>query len=423
MQKMILLFLVSLFIVCEAGTCSIGRREARKRQISRISNLQETQVVVDAKYIGSFDDGFRFVVQQTWSKHNGGLRVMDEITVQSNDEKLTTCFGELRMGDAYILMLQPASGEGIPLYDIIEPAVESRKPKHRHRIYESLCEEIDGVCLMRVNMPGREILYRNSMMILQCAVESVAEVTSVTWYKDGSEVNTPIYKKAGLFVQENSLFDSVVVVTTASQVHNGRYQCVAENAAGQSATGTTAVVVLGPNRESHFTTCADPSYCMNGGTCRVFIGDVTEPLCECPGGFMGERCEITDEDFTLGGPMGVGSAKDMEDQLSKMTITVIVMSASLVCIVIFAIVYVTYMRRKLAPQKVLWKSAQLKSETTELNAAKRSESMKSNNDIESGGRPKLQRSFGQIDRRSNISDSRPASTLSFSTRPRLSGSS
>uniref|UniRef100_H2XJP2 Uncharacterized LOC100186047 n=2 Tax=Ciona intestinalis TaxID=7719 RepID=H2XJP2_CIOIN len=246
MQKIILFFLVSILVVCEAGKCSIGQREARKRQTSRMSNLQQTHVVVDAKYIGRFDDGFRFVVQQTWSKHNGGLHVMDEFTGQSNDKKINTCFEELRMGDAYILMLEPVSGGGIPLYDIIEPAVASRKQKHRHRIYESLCEEVDGVCRMRINMPARGIFYRNSMMILQCAVESVSEVTSVTWYKDGSEVNTPIYRKAGLFVQENSLYDSIVVITTASQVHNGRYECVAENAAGQSATGTTAVVVLGP---------------------------------------------------------------------------------------------------------------------------------------------------------------------------------
>jgi len=301
----------------------------------------------DAAINSCFPSLYRFTVQHSWAQHSGGLKVEDKMAVTVNEPGLSSCFDALKVDEKYIIMVAPTPANNGD-FAALEAPVSTQRRRHKQSIWKRLCSSASDMsgCRMRVVMPGRVVYYRGSMKLLPCRVESGSAVREVTWYKDGSDIDTTFYRMAGLEVNKFDMENSFVMFREASSMHNGLYTCKVTNADGETVDGKTEILVLGPQMASHFGPCAEPNYCFNSGKCSAFLTNPQDKICECKPGFRGERCGQTDTGSITFDPEGVKDPTNGAQQVAPLTTAVVLLSCAVVGLIIIGITYRSHVGRR-----------------------------------------------------------------------------
>ncbi|CAK8682060.1 unnamed protein product [Clavelina lepadiformis] len=329
-----------------AGKCS-SHRTSRKNQAARLHKLASNEVVVESTYMGTLSGSHRFLIEQVWMKNNGSLKRFDEISVDPGS--FASCYEQLKLRETYILMLVPI-GSARNQLSAIEAPVSSRRRKHRHAVWNGLCSSDGGACPMRITVPPSTVFYEGWMKIIQCKVESSSPVTEVVWLKNGNNIDSHIYRSAGLYVDTSDKENSYIMIQSASHTHNGKYHCQARNADGQMARAETRIAVIGPQMDTYFTECKDTSFCFNGGICKQSIDETMEPICQCQPGFEGSRCGEMTDDITAGvaEPDQGSDPSNQHTSNSGLNLAVVLLAAALVCVIVCSFLYVMKLKKKIS---------------------------------------------------------------------------
>ena len=264
-------------------------------------------------------------------------------------------------------------------FTAIEPPVKSERKRGKllQSIWEKLCAKLEGEenkCKTRVTLSPTENIYRGSMHIIECKVESSTPIRNITWDIDGTTLGSEIIEKAGISLKVEGTV-GYVIINPANSKHNGRYSCTATSEDGQTATGHTELKVVGPRKSSQVQ-CPVDAYCVNGGLCFQEL-DGTNRYCECPAAFTGHRCQDIYIDVR---ESGSGNA-DLKNKMSQLTLAIVLVAVAFAGVLFFGSIYIFQLRNKASQNKDQYVAVE-QCNTTYDTTTERRETLSTNAGIE-----------------------------------------
>ena len=298
----------------------------------------------------------RFVIEKTWERHNGSLKLQSVVGVNTAGFKYRDCFDKIKITRRYVLILSPQENN---VFAALAPPLLSEKAgtNHRRFLWKKLCTTLeDGrTCKMRVTISPFQIFYIGRIELITCEVETSSPIVDMTWLKDGKSVDKNSYRNVGVCMNREG-DNAYIAIYNANRIHNGKYECIVKAEDGQEAKATTNVEVHGPEEVKDLK-CEREHFCLNGGTCQQYSPKIQS--CHCLDGFTGHRCEtvIAFESKTTDEPAN--------ESASQLTVGIALVSAAFVCVLLFGSVYVFNLRRRLRRTKNVYDAVdQHKSDTS-----------------------------------------------------------
>ncbi|XP_055688620.1 protein vein isoform X2 [Lutzomyia longipalpis] len=189
---------------------------------------------------------------------------------------------ELEQGKVYFLFLKQIT---LGNFTIIGQPIKKTK-KTLQEVKTGASEKYGqraSIEFLTENLPVRE----GKKVRLICRVKGQPP-PKITWYKDGSSIK----RNRTRYTFSHFKRRSILIIESVGKNDTGQYECRAKNKLAKQPVTRTMFLRVDDQPDQNWENCPleGTEYCLNGGTCLYFSA-VEEPACQCPEGFMGNRCE------------------------------------------------------------------------------------------------------------------------------------